>query len=210
MRTEVTDYAPRKYPSQARSKVTFEAILDATARILTREGYGAVNTNRIAEVAGVGIASVYEYFPGKEAVVAALAEREFDGFVHRVAEHLPAVVRKPRRDGLHHLFSVTVGEVAAQAELYRVLLRELPFVASLPAVRKLQEKAFFYARSASGELRESLQLPRFEKDIWLLWQMIYNTALEIGFADVTEDEREDLVEEFVRLVARMMFTADEA
>lgn len=205
----MVEYEPKKYPRQARSKATFQAILDAAARILIRDGYDGLNTNRIAEVAGVGIASLYEYFPGKEAVVATLAERELDGFVNRVAEHLPAVVEKGGREGLHHLFEVTVGEVTDQAALYRVLLREIPFVPMLPGVLALREKAFLYARSASDRMRGTLQLPDFEKDLWLLWQMIYNTALEIGFADVSRAEREALVEEFVRLVGRMLFRGGE-
>jgi len=201
----MTDYEPKKRPTQARSKATFQAMLDAVARILTQEGYAGLNTNRVAEVAGVGIASLYEYFPGKEAIVATLAERELDTLVSRIAAQLPAAVQQGGRAGLRHVFGVAVGEVAAQAELYRVLLREIPFVATLPAVQRLQETAFTHAHAATTQARESLSLPHFEKDVWLLWQMIYNTLLEIGFAGVDPDERGQLVEEFVRLVARMLF-----
>jgi len=42
----------RKLPQQDRSKVTVDAILTATARILTQEGYDRATTNRIAELAG--------------------------------------------------------------------------------------------------------------------------------------------------------------
>lgn len=68
-------YQPRKIPRQARSKACVSAILDAAARILTEEGYAAATTNQIAEVAGVSIGSLYEYFPGKEAIFAALRAR---------------------------------------------------------------------------------------------------------------------------------------
>lgn len=68
-------YQPRKVPRQARSKACVSAILDAAARILTEEGYAAATTNQIAEVAGVSIGSLYEYFPGKEAIFAALRAR---------------------------------------------------------------------------------------------------------------------------------------
>ena len=63
---------PRKSASQERSRLTVQAILDATARILVREGFDKASTNRIAEVAGVSIGSLYQYFPSKEAIVAAL------------------------------------------------------------------------------------------------------------------------------------------
>jgi AcrR family transcriptional regulator len=66
---------PRKSPSQTRSRVTVDVILEATARILGEHGYAGTNTNRIAEVAGVSIGSIYQYFPNKEALVAALRDR---------------------------------------------------------------------------------------------------------------------------------------
>lgn len=201
----MVDYEPKKQPRQARSRATFGAILDAAARILVAEGYAGLTTNRIAEVAGVGIASLYEYFPGKEAVIAALAERELEGFVERVASHLPTVVAKGGRDGLQHLFEVTVSEVAAQAALYRVLLREIPFVPTLPGVLRLQGRAFSYARAASAEAQSTIRLPDFERDTWLIWQMTYNTLLEIGFGQHAEAERAALVDALVRLVARMLY-----
>lgn len=202
---QAIDYEPKKQPTQARSKATFQAILDAAARILVTEGYTGLTTNHVARVAGVGIASVYEYFPGKEAIVATLAVQELDAFVERVAAHLPRVVTMGGQAGLHHLLATTVDEVHAKAALYRVLLREIPFVPRLPRVLQLQEKAFSHARAASAQAPEARQLPDFERDTWLIWQMTYNTALEIGFAELDEEERNRMVEEFVRLVGRMLF-----
>jgi len=65
---------PRKAPVQSRSKRTLEHVLEGAARVFKREGFGAT-TNRIAETAGVSIGTLYEYFPNKEALLAALAER---------------------------------------------------------------------------------------------------------------------------------------
>ena len=66
---------PRKRPRQRRSKATVEAILEATARVLVEEGIDRASTNRIAEIAGVSIGSLYQYFPSKDALVMALLER---------------------------------------------------------------------------------------------------------------------------------------
>ena len=62
--------SPRKPPKQQRSRATVEAFLAATARVLVREGYEKASTNRVAEVSGYGIGSLYEYFPNKESLVA--------------------------------------------------------------------------------------------------------------------------------------------
>jgi len=66
--------AVRKVPKQQRSKKMVETILEAAARILDG-GTGAFTTNHIAEKAGVSIGSLYQYFPGVEAIMAALIEK---------------------------------------------------------------------------------------------------------------------------------------
>src|SRR5262245_4195316 len=58
----------RKAPIQARSKHMVEMLMRATARILIREGYDALTTNRVAEEAGASVGSLYQYFPSKEAL----------------------------------------------------------------------------------------------------------------------------------------------
>ena len=67
--------APRKRPTQERSREMVETILEATARVLVKDGFERTTTNRVAEAAGVSVGSLYQYFPSKEALVATLVER---------------------------------------------------------------------------------------------------------------------------------------
>lgn len=71
----------RRTPRQERARKTIDVIFEAAAQILQREGRDALTTNRIAERAGVSIATLYQYFRNKEAVLVALARRELD--LHR-------------------------------------------------------------------------------------------------------------------------------
>lgn len=66
----------RKRPGQARSLATVEAIFEATARILQQHGSAALNTNLIAERAGVSVGTLYQYFPNKDAILVEMARRE--------------------------------------------------------------------------------------------------------------------------------------
>ena len=66
----------RKAPKQARSLVTVQAILTAGARVLARESLAGFNTNRIAEVAGVSVGSLYQYFPNKAALAYGIPRME--------------------------------------------------------------------------------------------------------------------------------------
>jgi len=67
----------RRRPVQARSQATVDFLLEAATRVFKREGFAAT-TNRIAAAAGVGIGTLYEYFPHKQALLLALAERHVE------------------------------------------------------------------------------------------------------------------------------------
>jgi AcrR family transcriptional regulator len=66
----------RRRPRQARSRATWEAIVEAAAQILERRGAEGFNTAAVAERAGVSIGTLYQYFPDKQAILAAAAKRE--------------------------------------------------------------------------------------------------------------------------------------
>lgn len=73
--TKPKRFIPLKAPLQRRSKVTYDAIIEATTQLLTEKGYAATTTNHIAERAGVSIGSLYQYFPNKEAIAVELLQR---------------------------------------------------------------------------------------------------------------------------------------
>lgn len=75
MTTKTDQLAPRRRPSQERSRDRVERILDATAALLGDTPVDKITTAAIAEEAGVPIGSVYQYFPNKLAVLAKLARR---------------------------------------------------------------------------------------------------------------------------------------
>jgi AcrR family transcriptional regulator len=66
----------RKRPRQTRAQATFDAIVEAAARILLEDGASRVTTNHVAARAGVSIGSLYQYFPDRRGIVRALVERE--------------------------------------------------------------------------------------------------------------------------------------
>src|SRR5215471_19293099 len=90
-----TRTAPRKKPRQERSHATVDAILDATARVLCTIGYDRASTNRIALAAGVSVGSLYQYFPSKEALVAALIERHVEQMTSLVKSKIVEVAGAP-------------------------------------------------------------------------------------------------------------------
>ena len=76
----------KKDSLQKRSRATVEALVEATARVLRKEGYDRASTNKIAATAGVSIGSLYQYFPSKEALVAAVIERHTSRIIEVVRD----------------------------------------------------------------------------------------------------------------------------
>jgi AcrR family transcriptional regulator len=78
----------RRVPRQARGAATFNAILDATAHLLEEAGPEVLTTNLVAELAGVNIATLYQYFPSKESILLALFQRDVDARIRASDEML--------------------------------------------------------------------------------------------------------------------------
>lgn len=74
----------RKRPRQDRAVHTVVQIFEATIQVLLREGASRLTTIRVAERAGVSIGTLYQYFPNKHALLAAVVERHVTGVVERV------------------------------------------------------------------------------------------------------------------------------
>lgn len=117
---------PRKTPRQSRSRATCDAVLEAAARILESEGRHAFTTNHVAELAGISVGSLYQYFPGKEAIVAVLVRElrremldDFEEAVRRsagedVSGAAKALVRAAVR---HHLRRPALVQVLEREEM---------------------------------------------------------------------------------------------
>lgn len=71
----------RRRAKQERAQETVAIVLEAAAQVLQREGYARATTNRIAEVAGVSVGTIYQYFPNKDAIFDALIRRETDALL---------------------------------------------------------------------------------------------------------------------------------
>jgi AcrR family transcriptional regulator len=68
----------RKTPVQARSQTTVQAIFDAAIQVLLSDGISALTTTRVAERAGVSVGTLYQYFPNRRALLAAVFEQHLN------------------------------------------------------------------------------------------------------------------------------------
>lgn len=119
-----------KLPTQRRSEETVHAILDATIRVLVDEGRTAFTTNRVAEVAGVGPGTLYQYFASGDMLLAGVVER---GLLD-AEELLRAAILSDVDVPIGELLRRAIDAILAVLEPHAVLLREL--VASAPLLAR--------------------------------------------------------------------------
>ncbi|MBB6254656.1 TetR/AcrR family transcriptional regulator [Nitrospirillum iridis] len=112
------DLNPRKSPRQARAAETVRIILEAAARILEARGLDGFNTNAVAERAGVSIGSLYQYFPGKDALTAALIRADGEVLLREMAA---AAILPQIRAALSGMIAAAVGHQLRRPVLARLL-----------------------------------------------------------------------------------------
>ncbi|MFK7929933.1 MAG: TetR/AcrR family transcriptional regulator [Myxococcota bacterium] len=95
--------------------------MQATARILLEEGYDKLSTNRIAKAAGVSVGSLYQYFPNKQALVMALAERHNREMMDSLALHVTTLVSAPIPEAVQAYVHTSVQHHSHEPELGRAL-----------------------------------------------------------------------------------------
>ncbi|MEQ1107185.1 TetR/AcrR family transcriptional regulator [Acinetobacter seifertii] len=102
-----TALKPRKSPVQARSTATIEVLHEATIQVLLKEGIVKCNTTRIAERAGVSVGSIYQYYPNRDSLLAAVLQRHLDS----VAEKIEELCLKYEKTSIRTLISALVDEI---------------------------------------------------------------------------------------------------
>jgi AcrR family transcriptional regulator len=132
---------PRKNASQERSRATVDALVEATARILVSEGFDKASTNRIAEKAGVSVGSLYQYFPSKEALVAAVIDRHHAELMEVVRATLAEVDVLPARQAVRKLVIAAIEAHRVDPKLHRVLAEQIPRTGRLQDVEALNREA---------------------------------------------------------------------
>ncbi len=116
----------RRAPKQERSRQTVDAMLEAVGVVARRHGVRAITTNRIAEAAGVSVGSLYQYFPDKHAIFAALYDRHVDE-VRRVIEQTTAdCASAPLEDFARELVLGLVDAHAEMADVHDVVASAFP------------------------------------------------------------------------------------
>ena len=112
----------RKHPRQNRSRAKVEGILAAAADIVSGRGLEAVTTNAVAAKAGISIGSLYQYFPGKAALLAALIRDERANLLEAVERIVSSDTAHSLSNLVDELIEATVAHYLERPSLSRTLM----------------------------------------------------------------------------------------
>jgi AcrR family transcriptional regulator len=195
---------PRKTPSQRRSRLTVDAVLEAAARVFEERGYAGGTTNRIAERAGVSVGSLYEYFPNKDAIVVALAERHLE----EQRRALRALLEEAPPGGdladlLARFVAAVVDFHARRPSLHRILFEEAAHPPEAHACVLRYEEGLAHALEA---VLSRARLPIDDPDTaaHLVVQATESLAHRFVLRGIHDLDRERFAAELTRLLARYL------
>jgi AcrR family transcriptional regulator len=198
---------PRKSASQERSRLTVDALLEATARVLMKEGYDRASTNKIAAVAGVSIGSLYQYFPSKEALVAAVIDRHMQEMFQVVRDALAKVAARPIEVAARELVSVMLDAHRVNPELHGVLAEQVPRTGRLENIEAINREAYALVRGYLEAHRDELDVadPDVAAFICVTAVEALTHAAIVRRPEILTDEKADrLVDDVTRLVVRFL------
>ena len=170
---------PRKLPAQRRSQQTFDAIVEAGTQLLPLLGYAGTTTNHIAERAGVNIASLYEYFPGKDAIVAQVAERLVRRVLERLASESATILAAPEDQGVRMWIDLIHETVARERRLIAVFTFQVPYTNDLDPMHRMSSHLLAFSerirRAAGDRIRQDVS----PATMHLIVNLVSSTILQL-------------------------------
>jgi AcrR family transcriptional regulator len=197
----------RKQASQKRSRATVDALIEATAHILVKEGFDKASTNRIAEEAGVSIGSLYQYFPSKEALVGAVMDRHQQELLQVVRGVLPQVAALPMQQALRKLVSVGIEAHRVDPKLHRVLAEQIPRTGRLRNIEGFNRENYALFRTWLEGRREEIRAVDLDVAAFVCVtsiEAVTHRAVLHHSETFAQDAIEVLIDEATRLVVRYL------
>lgn len=195
--------APRKQPKQLRAQQTVQRILNAAKSLVATQGIEALTTNRIAEAAHINIATLYQYFPNKEAVLDALLA----AYMTEMVAGLDALLAQ--LDDNAGIEDSSRAWTLASMAYFRQTQGVLPelmragggMVLNLPSLKLMEHRLMEAMRRFLVRRRAQLDVPDLDAAIYVAFHAAASVITRHLLApDWLRDD--EIVEEIVRLMMR--------
>jgi AcrR family transcriptional regulator len=198
--------APRKVPKQQRAQFTVDCILRAAESIIMKSGYDAANTNHIAEVAGVSIGSLYQYFSSKEAIAAALVENAVINASEVLRDCLIENMAKPLEDSAHAIIETILETRKQYSFIFLRLPREVPKLGRLSRTVTTEKFLYHTIRAYYQQHRAEIKVDDLEVAMFVSEHIIVGSIdayLENNSPAITDEQLvQQLSDAFVKYLTK--------
>lgn len=194
----------RNKPLQARSRATVMAILDAMVRVLDREGEAAATTTRVAEVAGVSIGTLYQYFSDRDAMLDALQDREFERTMELMERVLASNGKRSPRETAQEVVEGLLGLYAAAPGLHRALALDGLRVTPTERVRAFDMRVVSVVRSFLAVSGWPVRRKNLDAAAFVIFQSVRATMLARMLEAPPGLDDRTITEEVTDLVVRYL------
>ena len=181
---------PRRKPLQSRAWMTSGAIQDAFVLLLIERGYDKISMREIASVAGVGLGTLYQYFPGKDSIAAVTVRSWMRRQVAAVAPSARSAQPRTLEQIARELTAAHVGALFEHADAWRALLHVERAISSSASYRELYREYVALFRDAfvtATDWRPTLDAQRIAFNAFTIVYAMAAQSLLVLDADVDAD-----------------------
>ena len=122
MKTVPVQRPTPRTPRQERAQHKVALILEGAIRLLDKGGLPLLTTNAVAQKAGVSIGTLYQYFPNKEAILDALADRETAVLSERLLGVLRDLPALPREERIGRIVRAIMSSYQGRRRVHRLVM----------------------------------------------------------------------------------------
>ncbi|MGC4087793.1 MAG: TetR/AcrR family transcriptional regulator [Polyangiaceae bacterium] len=184
------------------------AILDAAIRVLDREGPDAATTSRVAEVAGVSVGTLYQYFSNRDAIIDALQDREFARSTELINRVLLGGPRVPDKQLAKAVIEELLRLYRAAPALHRLLAVEGLRVADSERVQAFDLRMVNLVRSFLSLAGPSLCRQNTDAAAFVVYQSVRASMLAYLLEEPAGVDDAALVEELSALLTNYLVGAE--
>lgn len=195
----------RKKPSQERSKTTVDAIYQAVAHILNKEGAIGLTTNKIAEVAGVSVGSLYQYFKNKESIFEALLMEMVEKNLKNMEKNISDL--NPKEVDIESIIRIIVqtnfDDISKMGKLSSYILQYAPQVLPLSHFKKADERIANFLIQKMEEYQFGIR-PENPRHAFFVCAQAVRSVMLMNFLHSAPEERQAIIDELITMLTKYL------
>jgi AcrR family transcriptional regulator len=181
-----------------------DVIVEATWQVLAKEGYAAANTNRIAERAGISVGSLYQYFPNKNAIVAAVQRRHHAEIASAMAMAFTQTAGQPLDFAVRGLVHANMEAHLADPELHRALAACVPAAVNPETLSCVRSGIHAQLRTWLSQYKQILIVKDLDTAAFVVQHLVEAVVHATVFADKHAPNPKRVEDELTAMIVRYL------